>query len=219
LLLKDWELLERLNGLVGARGFRAAESAPPADLSGVERALERGVTAAQESVLGLALPFRFPEIEPIALLWPGAADAGKLSPPDEEEEYADGQVSSNALESAEVLAWVKNQTVNDVAIATVEKLLDRLRTFQIESLGLEDALSTLSPDTDDPSDALLALERLAQTGVVRRVFTDLTGSVRRPLTWDEVLSRLGGSEGLASETWREGARTMAVRWFVEKRVK
>ena len=29
----------------------------------------------------------------------------------------------------------------------------------------------------------------------------------------------GGSDGLAGDTWREGARTMAVRWFVEKRVK
>jgi hypothetical protein len=177
------------------------------------------MNAAQESVFGLGLPFRFPEIEPIALLWPGAADAGKLSPADEDEEYADGESSSNALESAEVLAWVRNQTMSDVVIATVAKLLERLRTFQIESLGLEDALSTLTSNAGDPSDALLALERLAQTGVVRRVFTDLTGPVPRPLTWEEVLSRLGGSEGLAGETWREGARTMAVRWFVEKRVR
>jgi hypothetical protein len=83
---------------------------------------------------------------------------------------------------------------------------------------LEDALSTLSVDANNPGDAL-ALERLAQTGVVRRVFMDLTGSVPKPLTWDEVLSRLGRAEGLAGEKWREGARTMAVRWFVEKRVK
>ena len=84
---------------------------------------------------------------------------------------------------------------------------------------MEDALSTLSDDANNPGDAFLALERLAQTGVLRRVFTDLTGSVPKPLTWDEVLSRLGGAEGLAGEKWREGARTMAVRWFVEKRVK
>src|SRR5690606_9392514 len=109
-------------------GFRATESVPPADLSGVERAIGRGMTAAQESLLALGLPFRFPEIEPIALLWPGAADAGKLSPPDEDEEYADGQLNSDALESAEVLAWVKNQTMSDVVISTIEKLLDRLRT-------------------------------------------------------------------------------------------
>jgi hypothetical protein len=144
-----------------------------------------------------------------------------LAAPDEDEEYGNGRdlLSSNALESAVVLAWVKNQTVSDVVIATVERLLDRMRTVEIESLGLEDALSTLSVDDHNPSDALLALERLAQAGVVRRVFIDLTASVPRRLTWDEVLSRLGGAESLAGEKWREGARTMAVRWFVEKGVK
>jgi hypothetical protein len=210
LILKDWELLERLNDLTGARGFRAPESLPPAELSEVERALDRGVSVARERVVDLGLPFRFPEVEPIALLWPAPVDAGRVSPSDEDEDYAD---------SAEVLAWVRNQTVNDVVIATAEKLLDRVRTLEIESLGLEDALSTLSVGAGNPGDAFLALERLAQTGVVRRVFIDRAGSVLRQLTWDEVLSRLGGAEGLAGEKWREGARTMVVRWVVEQRVK
>ena len=42
-VLKDWELLEKLNGLVGARGFRGKNSLPPAETAPVERALDRGV--------------------------------------------------------------------------------------------------------------------------------------------------------------------------------
>lgn len=85
LFLKDWELLERLNGLVGARGFRAPESIPPVDLSAVEVALERGMSVARESVLGLGLPFRFPEVEPVAVLWPVPAAAKGPSPDDDED--------------------------------------------------------------------------------------------------------------------------------------
>jgi hypothetical protein len=91
LLLRDWEVLERLNGLVGARGFRSADSVPPADLAAVEEALERGMSVARRSVSELGLPFRFPEVEPVALLWPAPADAGRLSPLDDDEEYAGGE--------------------------------------------------------------------------------------------------------------------------------
>jgi hypothetical protein len=86
---KDWELLERLNGLVGARGFRAPESVPPVDLSAVEVALERSMSLARGRVLELGLPFRFPEVEPVAVLWPVPAVAAKGPSPDEDDDYAD----------------------------------------------------------------------------------------------------------------------------------
>ena len=89
LLLKDWELIERLNGLVGARGFRAPDSVPPMDLSAVEVALERGMSVARGSVLELGLPFRFPEVEPVAVLWPVLATAKGPSPDDDDEDAAD----------------------------------------------------------------------------------------------------------------------------------
>jgi hypothetical protein len=75
-VLKDWELLERLNGLVGARGFRGKSSVPPTDITGVEQALGRSISLVRNKALELGLPFRFLEVEPIALLWP-VASAGK----------------------------------------------------------------------------------------------------------------------------------------------
>ena len=72
-VLKDWELLGKLNGLVGGRGFRAKDSVPPPDLVQVEQALERGMSLVRIKALELGLPFRFPEVEPFAILWPVAA--------------------------------------------------------------------------------------------------------------------------------------------------
>ena len=63
-VLKDWELLGKLNGLVGGRGFRAKDSVPPADLAPVEEALERGMSLVRMKARELRLPFRFPEVEP-----------------------------------------------------------------------------------------------------------------------------------------------------------
>ena len=75
MVLKDWELLERLNGLVGARGFRGNDSVPPADTTRVEQALDLGMSLARNKVSELGLPFRFPEVDPIAVLWPVASTA------------------------------------------------------------------------------------------------------------------------------------------------
>jgi len=72
-VLKDWELLEKLNGLVGGRGFRANDSVPPSDVARVEKALARGMTLASIKASELGLPFRFPEVEALAVLWPVAA--------------------------------------------------------------------------------------------------------------------------------------------------
>lgn len=84
-VLMDWELLERLNGLVGGRGFRAKVSGPPADLAQVEQTINRGMSLVRIRASELGLPFRFPEVEPLAVLWPVA---GKEPGPEEEDEDA-----------------------------------------------------------------------------------------------------------------------------------
>jgi hypothetical protein len=62
-VLKDCELLEKLNGLVGARGFRGKNSLLPPETAPVERALDRGVSLVQQKGSELGVPFRFPEAE------------------------------------------------------------------------------------------------------------------------------------------------------------
>ena len=85
MVLKDWELLERLNGLVAARGFREKESLPPVDTVAVGQAIDRGMSLVRDRTPDLGLPFRIPEVEPIAVLWPVAA-GGKERETEEEEE-------------------------------------------------------------------------------------------------------------------------------------
>ena len=89
-VLKDWELLGKLNGLVGGRGFRAKDSVPPPDLARVEEALERGMSLVRMKASELGLPFRFPEVEPVAVLWPVAA-AGRETEEEDEDTDNDGE--------------------------------------------------------------------------------------------------------------------------------
>jgi ERCC4-related helicase len=89
LLLKDWELLEKLNGLVGERGFRAKRSAPPGDKTLVEGAINRGISFARDGVLALGLPFRFPEIEPLVVLWPVTGSDKEFEPDDDDDDAGD----------------------------------------------------------------------------------------------------------------------------------
>ena len=86
IVLKDWELLERLNGIVGARGFRRKNSAPPADTTRIEQALDRGISLARDKASELGLPFRFPEIEAFAVLWPVDSTAKEQEPEEEDED-------------------------------------------------------------------------------------------------------------------------------------
>ena len=86
MVLKDWELLERLNGLLGARGFRGRDSVPPADTTRVEQALDLGMSLARNKASELGLPFRFPEVEPIAVLWPVASTAKEQETEEEDED-------------------------------------------------------------------------------------------------------------------------------------
>jgi very-short-patch-repair endonuclease len=123
------------------------------------------------------------------------------------------QTIRKVLHGESPLEEVKRQTRNEKAVAIARLLLEQLEASGRHPLGIDDALTAASRVGGDPGDALLAIERLAQTGAIRRVFLDLQHNPPRPMTWDEVLLRLGGQSGLSGESWREGARTMAVQWF------
>lgn len=89
-VLKDWELLEKLNGLVGARGFRGKNSLPPPEMAPVERALDRGASLVRQKGSELGMPFRFPEAEAIAVLWPVLSSAKEQGTEDEVGDIDDG---------------------------------------------------------------------------------------------------------------------------------
>jgi hypothetical protein len=108
---------------------------------------------------------------------------------------------------------VKRQTGNEKAVAIVRSLLDRLDASVGRPLTLGDAIAAAGQFGADEGDALLAIERLAQTGAIQRVFLDLTRTPPAPMSWEQALDRLGGAEGLAGEGWREGARTIGVQWL------
>jgi hypothetical protein len=91
-VLKDWELLQKLNGLVGARGFRGRNSLPPGETAPIERALDRGVSLVREKGAELGVPFRFPEAEAIAVLWPVLSGAKEQGTEDEGGDVDDGEV-------------------------------------------------------------------------------------------------------------------------------
>jgi hypothetical protein len=99
-ILKDWELLEKLNELVGSQGLRAKHSIPPADIARVEQALERGMSLANIAAKELALPFRFLEVELQAVLWPVAA-GGKGQEEGDEDADSDGEYRETAGGSVE----------------------------------------------------------------------------------------------------------------------
>jgi superfamily II DNA or RNA helicase len=98
-LLKDWELLEKLNGLVGGRGFRAKGSAPPGDMKCVEGALNRGMSLVRDSATALGLPFRIPEIEPLIVLWPLSGSGKESELVDEEEGAGDDDETGPVIQS------------------------------------------------------------------------------------------------------------------------
>jgi hypothetical protein len=97
LAAKDWELLEKLNGLVANRGVRAKSSVPPADIAGVAEALERGMSLAREAATESGLLFRFLEVEPHAVLWPVDAIGKEEEPQDDEDADNDADGGPVAL--------------------------------------------------------------------------------------------------------------------------
>ncbi|TNF24070.1 MAG: DEAD/DEAH box helicase [Deltaproteobacteria bacterium] len=108
---------------------------------------------------------------------------------------------------------VKRQTRNEKAVAIARLLLERLDDSEGQPLTLGDAIAAAGQFDADEGDALLAIERLAQTGTIKRVFLDLKRTPPAPMSWEQALDRLGGAEGLAGEGWRDGARTIGVQWL------
>jgi hypothetical protein len=70
-LLTDWELLQRLNGLLDDRvpqSLRVAGSPP--EVVVVRPALDRARRLVEDALPSLDLPFRTPAVEGLAVLWP-----------------------------------------------------------------------------------------------------------------------------------------------------
>ena len=108
---------------------------------------------------------------------------------------------------------VKRQTRNEKAVAIARLLFDQLDSSEGQPLILNDAIMLATQVGAEEGDALLAIERLTQVGALKRVFLDLNQDPPAPMSWGEVLVRLGGRDALAGEAWRDGARTVAVRWI------
>lgn len=70
-LLRDWELLERLNVIANGRGFRrATTSAPVADQAALELAVARARELLDRQMPSLQLSYAVPAVSLIAILWP-----------------------------------------------------------------------------------------------------------------------------------------------------
>ncbi len=108
------------------------------------------------------------------------------------------------------------QTRNQKAVEIARLLLDRLDATEGWPLTLNDAVTFAQQVGTDEEDALLAIERLVQLGALRREFLDLNNDPPALMSWKDVLTRLGGGEGIAGERWRQGARTIAVRWVASE---
>ena len=70
-ILRDWELLLVLNALAEIPGVKRSETAiPPPNLTDVKGAVDRCHNLVRESLGYLGLPFKFPNIELSAVIWP-----------------------------------------------------------------------------------------------------------------------------------------------------
>jgi hypothetical protein len=90
-VLKDWELLEKLNGLSAARGFRGTDSVSPTETESVLQAIDRSISLVRRKASEMGLPFRFMEVDPIAILWP-VVSSGKEQGTEDEEETGEDEV-------------------------------------------------------------------------------------------------------------------------------
>ncbi|MBI4319208.1 MAG: DEAD/DEAH box helicase family protein [Chloroflexi bacterium] len=88
-LLRDWELLQRLNGLIGARGIRRAKtSMRPDNTAAVATAIEETQREVESRLGDLDLPFKVPMVENLAVIWPtkgGPREGSATSDADEDE--------------------------------------------------------------------------------------------------------------------------------------
>jgi hypothetical protein len=74
-ILRDWELLLELNRLAESRGVRTAPAkARPEESTGVLCQVDAALAILRAALPRMNLPFRVPEIQPLAILWPGIAN-------------------------------------------------------------------------------------------------------------------------------------------------
>jgi len=70
-ILRDWELLERLNGMRLGQAARRASSSPPAtDREGLQAAIELAGHHLRQSLKDLFPAYRYPVADVLAVLWP-----------------------------------------------------------------------------------------------------------------------------------------------------
>lgn len=80
-ILRDWELLLRLNAVAGGQGVRRPRSSSPPDCIDKLRAtLEEGQKFVEKNLTGLELPYHVPRVSAVAVLWP--TDMNTLGVPD-----------------------------------------------------------------------------------------------------------------------------------------
>ena len=70
-VLRDWQAVRRLNELVGNMGALRRPSAVPKERMEVQVAVDAALQAVQSEVLKLNTGFRVPNVEALAVLWPG----------------------------------------------------------------------------------------------------------------------------------------------------
>ncbi len=85
-LLADWELLTRLNDLLGKRTLRRdGAMARPNDSERVLPMLEKGRCLLEGQLDSFGLPFDVPDVQPLSILWPSASEPPDFG--DANEEY------------------------------------------------------------------------------------------------------------------------------------
>lgn len=90
-LLRDWELLLRLNAVADGRGVRRPRSSSPPDNIDIVRAvLERGQRFVEDKLPVLNLPYQVPQVSSLAVLWP----IETMSPSVLDDEMTDGEEHS-----------------------------------------------------------------------------------------------------------------------------
>jgi hypothetical protein len=76
--LRDWDLVQRLNGLLANSGALRKASTPSEDSAAVEAASHVAIGLIEREVPQLNLTFRVPTVDSIAVFWPGAAMTGTM---------------------------------------------------------------------------------------------------------------------------------------------
>lgn len=86
-LIRDWELLLRLNALAEGRGVRRPRSSTAAEDTGAVRsAINLSQSFVEKNLQGLDLPYRVPSVIAVAVLWPVEAISQSVSDDGEAEE-------------------------------------------------------------------------------------------------------------------------------------